>query len=259
MAQHFRPDTSSLHLWWMSLIHSNAVAQRESDPYKSAGLKFIIHKLLTIGNFLEAAVTEFRDPFSAESAINALRDCRMAKNLLVPNFNSQFTVLAGEAEVTEASKMSYYKDALLDHSRSAAVVRPDWSAATNLRMQQQILVQVEKGLADARNSCPRSQAPSVAPVAANPPPSLPAQYVPIPRDPNAMEVDASSTAPFPNQVFRELCTEQKICTTCLGVYDAAHKGAYDQSRGFTDCPRCPNAAAQFKDKLALLKKLQSDW
>lgn len=258
VSRHFRPDTSSSHLWWMSLIHSNALAQQESDPYKSAGLRFIIHELSSIDNFLDSLVKEFRDPFLAESAINALRDCRMTKNSSVPDFNSRFTVLAGEAEVTEASKMSYYKDSLLDHLCSAVVVRPDWSSATTLRMQQQILVQVEKGLADAKNSRSRPQPSPAYPALPNPPSALPAQSIAVPRDPNAMEVDASSTAPFPNQVFWELCTERKICTSCLGVYDAAHKGAYDQSKGVAGRPRCPNASAPFKDKIALLKRLQAE-
>lgn len=119
---HLRPEKSSSHLWWMSLIHANAVAHKELDPYKSAGLVFITPELSSVESFLEALVSKFRDPFSAESAINALRDFRMVKNTSVPDFNSRFTVLAGEAEVTEASKMSYYKDALLDHLCSAAVV-----------------------------------------------------------------------------------------------------------------------------------------
>lgn len=224
VARHFRPDNSSSHLWWMSLIHANALAQHESHPYKSAGLAFVIPELSSVDSFLTSLVEEFKDPFSAESAINALCDCHMAKNSSVPDFNSRFTVLAGEAEVTEASKMSYYKDSLLDHLRAAAVIRPDWSAATTLRMQQNILVQVERGISDARNSrsrLPPTGAPSVAANSS----TLPAQSVVITRDPNAMEVDATSTAPFPNQLFRELCTERKICTSCLGVYDLTHKGA----------------------------------
>lgn len=37
VSRHFRPDTSSSHLWWMSLIHANAVRRRSRIRIRARG------------------------------------------------------------------------------------------------------------------------------------------------------------------------------------------------------------------------------
>lgn len=90
-------------------------------------------KLTPISRSLDALVIKVcNPPLAAESFINDLKDYQMTKSSSVSDFISWFTALAGEAEVTEARKMLYYKDGCLaPHLCLNAVICLDWSNIIN--------------------------------------------------------------------------------------------------------------------------------
>ncbi|MBW0486902.1 hypothetical protein O181_026617 [Austropuccinia psidii MF-1] len=117
IALHFRPRdkqtvaTFSAYNWWISVLRENAMIQGLPSNSSLASNVYVLPHLLTIKLFCEKLQEIFGDKFEGENAKRALQSCKQ-DNRLIGEYNSHFSSLVYEVDLTEQTCCDIYKAGL---------------------------------------------------------------------------------------------------------------------------------------------------
>ncbi|PLW40620.1 hypothetical protein PCANC_13025 [Puccinia coronata f. sp. avenae] len=219
-----RRTTSPAENWSTSLVNDNARRQGNFDPYADLdGIAFTIPVLRTVESFIEGLITVFGDKFMKENAKRALASCKQ-RDLTIGEYNSKFCSLVYLVEDVEAARNERYVLGLNPKIIWKAM-SAEWRAADTLEARMALATEAAAQL-DLLALLPQdvSQPGRHRPLSSAPPPGLPLppqyQANPTPRDPNAMEIDATTFRPGNRpptilDISRSLCRSKNLCFCCL--------------------------------------------
>ncbi|PLW17500.1 hypothetical protein PCASD_16715 [Puccinia coronata f. sp. avenae] len=190
-----RKTPSPTENWYNSLLLNNARQQGVFDQYADLdGIPFILPTLASVEALLGGLIAIFGDKFSKENAKRALAACQQ-RNLTIGEYNAQFSSLVYLVDDGEENRIEKYvlglnsriiRKAMNKDGISAKTLSDKMVLATEAAVQLDILSQLPPDI-------PLNHHPSSAQrhqVLQFPHP----QPLPQPRDPDAMEVDALTTA-----------------------------------------------------------------
>ncbi|PLW15292.1 hypothetical protein PCASD_17031 [Puccinia coronata f. sp. avenae] len=225
----YRPSDHKKHAspaenWYTSLVNDKARCQGNFSPYADLdSIKFTIPLLLLVEAFIKGLITVFGDRFMKENAKRALAACKQ-RDSTIGEYNSRFCSLVYLVEDVEAARIERYVSSLNPRIINKAMSK-EWRAADTLEARMELAMEAAAQL-DLLALLPleSSQTGRHQPLSLAPPPGLflPPHHqslIPV-HDPNAMEIDATTTCPSncPPTVFNiswSICCSKNLCFQCL--------------------------------------------
>ncbi|KAA1079355.1 hypothetical protein PGT21_009054 [Puccinia graminis f. sp. tritici] len=245
--------------WYNSLVIDNARQQGVIDVYGDLdGQPFKLPTLASVSAFLDGLIAVFGDKFMRDNAKRALEACKQ-RQLTIGEYNSQFKSLVYLVEDVEATRIEKYTQGLNPRIVRKAMSK-QWIDAKTLDDKMELA----------------SDAAAQLDILALLPPDPPAgsQHHPLsstrfghpqphaprpPRDPDAMEIDATRVLPSPAgksllDAARAICRARNLCFRCLApIVPGVHTGSLncpnmfistEKRQAFVDqCRRNQNVAA----------------
>ncbi|PLW22983.1 hypothetical protein PCASD_14797 [Puccinia coronata f. sp. avenae] len=202
--------------WYNSLLLDNARQQGVFDQYADLdGIPFILPTLASVEALLGGLIAIFGDKFSKENAKQALAACQQ-RNLTIGKYNAQFSSLVYLVDDVEENRIEKYVLGLNPWIIRKAMNK-DWISAKTLSEKMVLATEVAAQLdilSQLPPDIPLNHHPSSTQrhhVLQFPHP----QPLPQPRDPDAMEVDALTTAAQQQaslmDATRLICRARKLC------------------------------------------------
>ncbi|PLW19716.1 hypothetical protein PCANC_01977 [Puccinia coronata f. sp. avenae] len=197
--------------------------QGNFSPYAELdGIEITIPVLLLVKAFIEGLIAVFGNCFIKENAKHALVACKQ-RDSTIGEYNSRFCSLVYLVKDAEASRIERYVSGLNPHIIHKAMSK-EWRAADTLEACMELAMEAAAQLnLLALLPSDSSQTVRHQPLSLAPPPGLllPSHHQPSApvHDPNAMEIDATTTQPGnqPPTIFDislSICCSKNLCFQC---------------------------------------------